>query len=366
MSLEFGVTPCGLDCPYCYQHGTSMWPASFRERREPLSVEEVLDAVDQALDLGLGGVGIIGPYEPIREKGILTLIRGIHARKLRITLFTKGTYISNALAEELCQYDVAMGITVNSLHCAVHDELTGREGSHKLMMEGLNLLLRNGYDRKRHKIIVQSVIVRQNMRDLPEVWRWAKRSSFVPFFERITIYGRARENISRLNPSPEMLFTLFSQISEIDQREFGNRWIPHPPWVGEACDRHLNSCHLTVDGYIQPCTGVDIPVGNIRDTDLATILRGSTVIQALRNIQDTIGGSCRECHLHDACYGCRGQAYQLTGDYLASDPCCWNNSERCNQLCDLIDECSLEDEGMKNVLMSRVASDRGLMGSQTE
>lgn len=36
----------------------------------------------------------------------------------------------------------------------------------------------------------------------------------------------------------------------------------------------------------------------------------------------TIKGPCNSCDMTDGCYGCRGAAYQLTGDYLASDPLC--------------------------------------------
>ena len=124
-----------------------------------------------------------------------------------------------------------------------------------------------------------------------------------------------------------MLSSLFHKIASIDKKEYGNEWLPHPPWIGRSCDRHRNCCHMTIDGYIQPCTGLDIPIGNIRDADISTILTNSEVIQDLRNIRKSIKGFCKECNLQESCYGCRGQAYQLTGDYLASDPFCWKNPE---------------------------------------
>jgi MoaA/NifB/PqqE/SkfB family radical SAM enzyme len=39
----------------------------------------------------------------------------------------------------------------------------------------------------------------------------------------------------------------------------------------------------------------------------------------------TFKGPCANCDLADGCYGCRGTAFQVTGDYLASDPLCWRN-----------------------------------------
>lgn len=339
MSLEFGTLDCGLECPYCYTHGGYTRPESQRKKRQPLSAKEVLRVIDQALDLGLGGVGVIGPYEPIREQDILSLVDGLRDRSLRVTLFTKGTYMTEGLAERLCDRDVTLGITVHSLSPSVHDQLTRKKGSHRKMMAGLEMLLHKGYHAKPQKILIQSVIVRQNLNDLVEVWRWSREKSFVPFLERMTLQGVARESVSSLNVPPNRLLGLFNRIATIDRDEFGREWTPHPPWIGEACDRHLNCCHLTAEGYVQPCTGVDIPVGNVRESELGTILTNSKVIRDLRNIRETIKGTCRVCVFHDVCYGCRGQAYQLTGDYLASDPCCWNNPDKCCSFCNARDDC---------------------------
>jgi predicted hotdog family 3-hydroxylacyl-ACP dehydratase len=78
-----------------------------------------------------------------------------------------------------------------------------------------------------------------------------------------------------------------------------------------------------------------MPVGNIRERKLADIIRESEVMQDLRNYRRRIKGPCRDCDKATDCYGCRGAAYQLTGDYLASDPWCWNNMKRQNDIAHL-------------------------------
>ncbi len=339
MSLEFGQRPCRLQCPYCYVRGPRIQSRSRREQRAALSVDELLNVVDQAVDLGLGGVGIIGPYEPLLEPGILDLAAGLRERGLRVTIFTKGTCITAEVAAILSRHDVTLGITVHAMNRDLHDALTGHRGSYDQMMLGLRTLLRNGYETKRHRILVQSVVARQNLRELPGIWRWAKRNGHVPFFERLTVQGAARRNLARLSVTPGDLRALFHRIAQVDREEFRESWLPHPPWIGQSCSRHLNGCHLTADGYVQPCTGVDIPVGNVRDVDLKSILRGSDVFWELRDIRHKVKGACHDCDCKDDCYGCRGQAYQLTGDYLAEDPCCWNNSHRCGSVCPVADDC---------------------------
>ena len=74
-----------------------------------------------------------------------------------------------------------------------------------------------------------------------------------------------------------------------------------------------------------PCVGINVPLGNIREQRLADIVGQSQIIKDLKNHRQTIKGPCRECDKAEQCYGCRGAAFQMTGDYLASDPLCWHN-----------------------------------------
>lgn len=339
MSLEFGTRHCGMQCPYCYVGGDRFQPRSARRERKPLTVDELLDVVEQAVELGLGGVGFIGPYEPLQEPEFTEIVVRLRARGLRVTVFTKGQCITEELAEILSNNDVTLGVTVHALHSAIHDQLTGVDGSYRRMMQGIGTLLQRGYDTKRQRILIQSVVLQPNITELLGVWRWAREGSFTPFIERLTVQGAARAHMPELSVTPEELCELSHRICAMDRTEFGRVWSPHPPWIGESCTRHLNGCHLTVDGYIQPCTGVDIPLGNVRDVRLTDILRESQVLRELRDIRHTIKGACRDCTLSTSCYGCRGQAYQLTGDYLAADPCCWHNPTRCKEACSMVHAC---------------------------
>jgi radical SAM protein with 4Fe4S-binding SPASM domain len=66
-----------------------------------------------------------------------------------------------------------------------------------------------------------------------------------------------------------------------------------------------------------------IPVGNIRTQRLHEILGDSEVLENLRAFHGNVKEPCRTCSKTTDCYGCRGAAYQLTGDYLAGDSHCW-------------------------------------------
>ena len=82
---------------------------------------------------------------------------------------------------------------------------------------------------------------------------------------------------------------------------------------------------VTSKGEVMPCVGVTLSLGSVRRTPLPEIIANSPILKDLKDHRNSIKGPCRECELADGCYGCRGAAYQLTGDYLASDPMCWRN-----------------------------------------
>jgi radical SAM protein with 4Fe4S-binding SPASM domain len=77
---------------------------------------------------------------------------------------------------------------------------------------------------------------------------------------------------------------------------------------------------------------VDVPIGNVRERRLADIVHESEILEDLRSHTETIKGPCAFCEEAVTCYGCRGAAYQSTGDYLASDPFCWRNADRQDEI----------------------------------
>ena len=64
-----------------------------------------------------------------------------------------------------------------------------------------------------------------------------------------------------------------------------------------------------------------IKAGNVRVTPLAEIYRESEVFKNLRN-PDKYKGKCGVCEFRHVCGGSRSRAYNVTGDYMESEPYC--------------------------------------------
>lgn len=321
LSMELELSrACNLRCIYCYADSGTALDAE-------LSLPEILDAVDQAVELGARRIIVLGGGEPLVHPDILTILRHIHHRGAAIDLFTNGTRITAELAGEFMTLGVSPVIKMNSLREEVQDMLADRPGTFAKIRQGLQHLRDAGYPGPDLPLGVQTVICRQNLPELPTLWAWIRDHGMVPYFETITLQGRAR-HYPELLVGPEEIRSLFQTLADLDKTRFGMEWDPRPPVAGLTCNRHFYTCTITVHGDVIPCPGVDIAVGSIRTAKLGEILHQSPVIRNLRNIRETIKGACKTCEFHHSCYGCRGMAYQHTGDYLAADPLCWRNPER--------------------------------------
>lgn len=316
MELELS-RECNLHCIYCY--------ADSGDRiSNELSYEEILSAIDQGVELGARKIVVLGGGEPLCYPKIFDVLKYLHSKNVEIELFTNGMLITQEAAQTFIRLGVKPVIKMNSLRPDVQDILAGKKGAFASIRNGLKQLMDVGYPTKDLPLGAQTVICRHNLEELPAMWIWLREHGIIPYFEMLTLQGRARRHPD-LELSPEELERIFKSLADIDAQRFGNFWEPHPSVAAFCCDRHEYSCTVSVTGDVFPCPGVDIPAGNIRQTPLSDILRTSPLIHDLRNIRTNIKGMCAQCDLKAQCYGCRGMAYQATGDYLAADPLCWRN-----------------------------------------
>ena len=315
MEIEFSRI-CNFRCSYCYVEEKTGYSGE-------LTRTEIKDTIRQAKTLGARKIIILGG-EPSIYPHLAEMLEFLHKEQLETEMFTNGTGIDEKLAALLAQYRVRVALKLNSRDAAIQDRLAGKKGAHAIMTGALTTLQQAGYPSKELFLAVSTVICRQNIDELPAMWRRLRNQNIEPYFEVITPQAHAREN-SWLMVDGVTLKRLFEELAAIDRDEFGRCWEPQPPLVGNKCMRHQVSCLVTATGEVMPCVGVTIALDNIRNNRLADILRNSEVINNLKNYRQMIKGECKTCEKAAECYGCRGAAYQLTGDYLASDPTCWRN-----------------------------------------
>jgi radical SAM protein with 4Fe4S-binding SPASM domain len=305
---------CNFRCPYCYEDA---------EASNELSLDEIRQLVLQAKALGARGIIILGG-EPMIYPDIFEVIGFIHDQGLKVEMFTNGSNIDAENARRLAELDVKVVLKMNSRDPDRQNRLCGIPNAHDVITDCFENLKQAGYGEGGKPMAASSVISTVNIDELEEMWNWLRDQKIDPYFEMITPQGNAVGN-DWLYVEPEKVEELFTRLAASDEKRFGEGWKPQPPLAGERCMRHQFSCYVDAHGDVMPCVGVNLSIGNIREKPLKRILRESEVVEDLRNYQGNIKGPCATCPESEGCYGCRGAAYQLTGDYLASDPLCWRN-----------------------------------------
>lgn len=317
MEIEFSLR-CNFRCPYCYVPDKDHY-------KNELNLVEIKDVIGQAKTLGARKIIILGG-EPSIYPAIWEMIRFIRQHDLEVEMFTNGTGITPDFAKKMFGEKVRVVLKMNSFDKKTQDRLSGKEGAFEVIQAAFSSLKTAGYPSNSAFMAVSTIICRQNIQELPKMWEWLRKQDIAPYFEIVTPQGNALEN-RWLLLSPETLGVFFQKIADIDREKFYKTWDIQPPLVGNRCMRHQFSCLVTSTGDVTPCVGITLPMGNIRHQPLEQILDNSPILRDLKDFRNTIKGPCKTCDMAEKCYGCRGTAFQMTGDYLASDPMCWRQKE---------------------------------------
>lgn len=319
MEIEFS-RDCNFRCPYCYNSSPE------KQGAPSLDSSEIDSVLEQAKQAGAEKIIILGG-EPMIYPEIRNKIESIRRLGMAVEMFTNGSCMTEGNARFMRDNQVSVVLKINSFKPELQNRMTGRRDAYDIIWSAFTNLQAAGYPGPECRLAASTVITPENQSEITELWRWLRQSNVEPYFEMITPQGKAVDNDENNPLSSADHRRLFEELADIDRREFQIQWQPQPPLVGHTCLRHQYSCLVNAYGEVMPCVGVTISLGNIRENSLRDILEQSEVLEKLRAFPENIKEPCASCNLSGDCYGCRGAAYQLTGDYLAADPLCWYNED---------------------------------------
>ena len=309
--IEFNRS-CNYRCPYCYAVG----------KAAELPRETAEQVIRDVAKMGARKIVILGG-EPLLCRDLRDYILLAESLGMASEIFTNASLIDESWAQFFFEHACRVAVKLNSLVPEVQEKLTGVKGALDKALQAIDFLQKAGLDEQR--LAASSVICSANEKEVVDLWKYLRRNHIKPYLEIMTPQGRLLENRD-LEVHPRRLKEIFDEIAAFDRSQ-GIRWDPQPPLVGAKCLRHQFSCVIGASGDVMPCVGLTIKVGNVLEQPLPEILFNSNIMSRLKEFRRTIKGPCRSCEKADTCYGCRGAAYQLTGDYLASDPLCWKNCD---------------------------------------
>ncbi len=288
---------CTLRCSFCYTAG---WKGEAEARQ--LSIEDMKKAVDVAAERGAKSIIIAGKGEPLLDPALLPLVRYATEKGLWTVLFTNGTLITKEIAEELYSLSVSVMAKLGSLDSEKQDQMVGVPGAHERIRKGLELLIEAGF--RQPRLGVDTTILRSNMSEMEDIWRYLRKREIVPYLEPLIVEGAAKQWSglqSELVPAAE-IFALFERLREIDAEEFGYDLnidatrTPGTPGC-EQVMRPLIALTVRNNGDVGRCVNTDIrqKAGNIFNdgSDIAENLRA--IITSMPPLAEPLMACCEGC-----------------------------------------------------------------------
>jgi len=338
--VSYSITSkCNLACKHCYSE------SSEDAGHDDLTTEESLKLIDELAEWGIGLLVLDGG-EPLCRDDFLDIAGYASSRGIRTAIGSNATMIDEAIASKMLDAGIhSVAISIDGANAETHDSFRGKSGTFAETLRGAAACKAVGLPFQ-----FNMVIRKQTLPQIPEMLRLAIESgaNAAEFFDLVAA-GRAKtkcqDDVLSVNERREITEWLAETQTEcpilirtpafpmypviLKQKGIQPKHIPAEmlrriPYYERGCAAGMPFGYLVVraNGELNPCMLLQVNLGNAKEQSLRKVWQESPVLAQLRS-RTLLKGACGTCNYRDACAGCRGRAYEETGDMLAADPGCW-------------------------------------------
>ncbi len=340
-SVDLAITHrCNLQCKYC-SHFTSAGDVD-----QDVPKEQWLQFFEELNRCGVMNL-TLGGGEPFLREDLRELIEGIVCNRMRFTILSNGTLITDEMASFLASTGRCDGVQV-SIDGSVpttHDACRG-EGNFLRAMGGIKTLRRHGVP-----VPVRVTIHRNNVGDLEGVAKLLLEEIGLPGFSTNSAahMGLCRKNAEQVQLTVkdralamETLLRLTGKYNgrisadagplaegknwlEMEQaRREGKERMPGRGYL-TSCGGPLSKMAVRADGVMVPCNQIShMTLGRMNTDDLKEVWQGHPELKRLRerrNIPLAHFAFCTGCSYINYCAGnCPALAYTIVGDVNHPSP----------------------------------------------
>jgi radical SAM protein len=341
---------CQLHCLHCRaeaQHHRHPLELTFEEGKK--LIDDIYE-MDNPLLVFTGG-------DPLERPDVFDIAEYAIQKGIRVSMTPSATPNVTKKAMQKAK-DIGLSRWAFSIdgHCAeVHDHFRGTEGSFDLTMKAISYL-----HELEMPLQINTVISKYNVEYLDEMAEMVENLNCVLWSVFMLVpTGRGKEEDMISPAEHERVFRWLYQLSKrvpfdikttagqhyrrvvIQQKMRENKGMSDADHIyyedainqgktgqidglGRA-PKGVNDGNgfvfISHTGDVYPSGLLPIKAGNVRTTPLAVIYRESEVFKNLRNT-DKYKGKCGVCEFRHVCGGSRSRAYNVTGDYMESEPYC--------------------------------------------
>jgi radical SAM protein with 4Fe4S-binding SPASM domain len=292
------------------------------------------------------GLLIIDGGEPLCREDMLDVVRHATSKGIRTTIGSNGTLIDPRMAKKMVNAGVmAVAISVDGADARTHDSFRGIAGSFEQTLKGIEACRNAGLPFQ-----FNLVIRKDNLSQIEDMLHLAVEcgANAAEFFDLIAA-GRGKreckEKVLSLHERKRAMewlaqaqadcpivirvpgcpmYPLLLQRNGIKPRHFPAEMLRRVPYYGRGCAAGMPMGYVMIkcNGEVNPCMLLQINLGNVREQSLVSIWDNSPILAQLRQ-RELLKDECGNCSYRGTCSGCRGRAYEETGDMMAPDPGCW-------------------------------------------
>jgi len=338
--VSYSITSkCNLTCQHCYSD------SSEKAGSDDLSTEESLRLIDDMTGWGIGLL-IFDGGEPLCREDFFKVASYASSKGIRTVVGSNGTMIDRATAKKLLSSGIrAVAISIDGADAKTHDSFRGKAGAFEEALRGASCCKDEGLPFQ-----FNMVIRKQTLSQVPDMLRLAIESGAeaAELFDLVPA-GRAKREcqdqvlslsercnvmewlaetqidcpiLIRVPGCP--MYPLILKQKRIQPKRIPVEMLYRIPYYRSGCAAGMPFGYLVIraNGDVNPCMLLQVDLGNVKEKSVREIWQQHSALAQLRS-RDLLKGDCGRCEHREVCAGCRGRAYEETGDMLASDPGCW-------------------------------------------
>jgi radical SAM protein with 4Fe4S-binding SPASM domain len=342
--VSYAITrKCNLKCKHCYSDALDV------AAPDELSTFEAKKLLDTVADWGIRLL-IFDGGEPLCREDFFEIAKYASDKRMRIVVGSNGTLIDVEIARRIKQVGVqCVQISIDGAKPETHDSFRGEEGSFDRAMRGVEACRQAGLPFQ-----FGMVIRKQSLREVPTMLDLAVSSgaNAAEFFDLVQVPRVRKECPGEILSKAERknviewlaeaqkdclivirtpgcpMYPLILKQKNVQPKHFPAHLLNRIPYYDRGCAAGMPNGYITIlpNGDVIPCMLLQVKLGNVREESIVRIWEESPILAKLCS-RLLLEGECNRCRNRDACAGCRGRAYEETGNMLASDPGCWITDE---------------------------------------
>lgn len=326
---------CNLNCVHCRAaSGLGPYPGE-------LSTQQCFNLIDDIAKVSQPVIILTGG-EPLLRSDIFDLAAYGTKKGLRMVMATNGTLVDEAVVRKMTDSGIQrVSISIDGKDALSHDAFRNQPGAYEGAMRGIAAMKSDGMEFQ-----INTTITTANLSQIKDIHEMAVNIGAVAHHIFLLVpTGRGKDLAQEAITAGDYEETLmwFHQESRTCSIQLKATCAPHYFRImhqnklpGEkptrkagghfhestrGCLGGISFCFISHVGQVQPCGYLELDCGNVQKQSFGEIWENSKVFNNLRDYGQ-YGGKCGRCEFIKVCGGCRARAYELTGDYLASEPLC--------------------------------------------